>query len=125
MKTQIRTGVFETNSSSTHSLTLYDKQSWEAFKEGKMMMQYQDELISMTNEQLKETEGFKQYLEDNYPEHNDPEAFTEDDMDDALYEYKREECFYDWDDYTEEYEVLTEEIPDSNYVAVSIFAENY
>lgn len=29
------------------------------------------------------------------------------------------------DDYTEEYEVLTEEIPDSNYVAVSIFAENY
>lgn len=121
MKIQIRKSVFETNSSSTHSLSLYDKQSWEAFKKGKMMIQYNDEFISMTDEQLKETEDFKQYLEDNYPEHNNPETFTEDDMNDAVYMYKKDEGLYDWDIYTEEYEVLEEEVPGSNYVAVSIY----
>ena len=34
MKLQIRTGLFETNSSSTHSLTMCMKDEWEAFKRG-------------------------------------------------------------------------------------------
>ena len=34
MKLQIRTGLFETNSSSTHSLTMCMKEDWEAFKRG-------------------------------------------------------------------------------------------
>ena len=34
MKLQVRTGLFETNSSSTHSLTMCMKEDWEAFKNG-------------------------------------------------------------------------------------------
>ena len=34
MRLQVRTGLFETNSSSTHSLTMCMKEDWEAFKRG-------------------------------------------------------------------------------------------
>ena len=39
MKIQIREGVFETNSSSTHSLALFNGSDWQAFKEGKMVIE--------------------------------------------------------------------------------------
>lgn len=125
MKTQIRKSVFETNSSSTHSLTLYTKSEWEAFKKGERVMQYEDEMRTTTKAQIKESEEFKEYLDENYPEHNNPQVFTEDDMHDALCEYMAEECLYDWDTYSENYEVLEEKIPDSEYVAVSVFQEEY
>lgn len=34
MKVQIRKSVFETNSSSVHTLTIFDKDEWEEFKQG-------------------------------------------------------------------------------------------
>ena len=37
MKTQIRQGVFETNSSSVHSITICSKNEWDAFEKGEMM----------------------------------------------------------------------------------------
>lgn len=125
MKTQIRKSVFETNSSSTHSLTLYTKSEWEAFKKGERVMQYDDEMRTTTKAQIKESAEFKEYLDENYPEHSNPQVFTEDDMQDALYEYMAEECLYDWGTYSENYEVLEEEVPDSDYVAVSIFQDEY
>lgn len=125
MKTQIRKSVFETNSSSTHSLTLYTKSEWEAFKKGERVMQYDDEMRTTTKAQIKESAEFKEYLDENYPEHSNPQVFTEDDMQDALYEYMAEECLYDWGTYSENYEVLEEEVPDSDYVAVSIFHDEY
>lgn len=36
MKKQIRLGVFETNSSSTHSITICSEEEWEGFKDGKL-----------------------------------------------------------------------------------------
>jgi len=38
MKVQIRQGVFETNSSSTHSLAIYNKNEWEEFKNGDLLI---------------------------------------------------------------------------------------
>ena len=125
MKTQIRKSVFETNSSSTHSLTLYTKSEWEAFKKGERVMQYDDEMLTTTKAQIKKSAEFREYLDENYPEHSNPQAFTEDDMQDALYEYMEEEGIRDWDSYSENYEVLEEEVPDSDYVAVSVFQDEY
>ena len=50
MKIQIRRGVFETNSSSTHSLVMFKGSDWELFKEGKMLMSgppYFDKLVKV------------------------------------------------------------------------------
>ena len=125
MKTQIRKSVFETNSSSVHSLTIYPKSKWKEFKNGKRLIKYDDEMLEKNIDEIKESAEFKEYLDENYPEHNNPQVFTEDDMHDALYEFMEEECLYDWGTYSENYEVLEEEVPDSDYVAVSIFQENY
>jgi len=38
MKKQIRYGVFETNSSSVHSLTIVSKEEFERFKNGEMVL---------------------------------------------------------------------------------------
>lgn len=40
MKKQTRVGVFETNSSSTHSLTICTEDDFERFKDGKFMSRY-------------------------------------------------------------------------------------
>ena len=46
MKLQVRTGLFETNSSSTHSLTMCMKEDWEAFKNGdKYYDRWEDKLV--------------------------------------------------------------------------------
>lgn len=37
-KTSIRRGVFETNSSSTHSITICKKEDYDAWREGKILM---------------------------------------------------------------------------------------
>ena len=37
MKQQIRKGVFETNSSSTHSITITEKETYEAWKKNKVL----------------------------------------------------------------------------------------
>jgi len=39
MKIQVRAGVFETNSSSTHSLSVYENSDWEKFKKGEMVIE--------------------------------------------------------------------------------------
>ena len=50
MKLQVRTGLFETNSSSTHSLTMCMKEDWEAFKNGdKIYDKWDEKLIDLDN----------------------------------------------------------------------------
>lgn len=45
---QIRQGLFETNSSSVHSLTILPKEDYEAWKEGKFLFhKYEEELYSV------------------------------------------------------------------------------
>lgn len=53
MKLQIRTGLFETNSSSTHSLTMCTKDDYEAFKRGDKLYDYWDgRLVDANNLEL-------------------------------------------------------------------------
>jgi uncharacterized beta-barrel protein YwiB (DUF1934 family) len=46
MKIQVRQGVFETNSSSTHSLCIVDKSDYDKWKKGELYLQDSDEFIT-------------------------------------------------------------------------------
>lgn len=125
MKKQIRRGVFETNSSATHSLTLYKKEEWEKIKNGegvidKSWFPGKKEKFK-TKEDVKNSKEFKQFLKNEYDEET-VESWDNVEMDEAVLEFMHKERIYDYETYTEEYEVLTEEVPDSDYVAVSIFS---
>ena len=124
MKVQLRKGVFETNSSSTHSLTLYNKDEWEGFKNGENVI---DESwhsdyspVYKTREDVKTSNAFKEWLDENYADVVN--AFDEERFNEVLEEFMYDECIYDYDTYSEKYEVLEKEVPGSEYVAVSIFS---
>ena len=116
MKKQIRVGVFETNSSATHSLTVYKKDEWENFKNGLLVLDDYDRLQDKSSylEQLRNSDEYKEWLES----HGDD---TDELLDEYFDEYCDENYIRSYDSYTNQYEVLEEEIPDSNYVAVSIY----
>lgn len=124
MKVQVRRGVFETNSSATHSLTLYEKSEWEKFKNGKGLIDgswHSDKSPKyQTKDDIRNSKQFQSWLKDNYAE-EDLKQMNKDELDEALTEFMDEECIWDYDSYTEYYEVLEEEVPNSNHVAVSIY----
>jgi len=63
MKRQIRRGVFETNSSSTHSITMCSKEEYERWEKGELLLSYwRDEFVEATDEN-KEDEDNKTYDE--------------------------------------------------------------
>lgn len=80
MKRQIRRNVFETNSSSTHSLTMCSEKEFESWKNGDLLFDYWDEI---------------------FVEKND---LTDEQKNDAKenYEYKKIDFWKDWNDLTEE-----------------------
>lgn len=80
MKRQVRRGVFETNSSSTHSLTMCSKQQFEDWKNGKLLYDsWKDKFIEVN-------------------------VFTEQDKEDAKndYEYKKSAFWKNWEQLTDE-----------------------
>lgn len=80
MKRQIRRGVFETNSSSTHSLTMCDEETFEKWKSGDLMFdKYAEEFIDSVSELSDEQKNAaKEY-----------------------YEYSMEKYWKQWDDLTD------------------------
>lgn len=57
MKKSIRFGVFETNSSSTHSLTMCSKEDYQKWENGELIYdRYAEKLIPITDEIKKEIE---------------------------------------------------------------------
>lgn len=124
MKVQVRSGVFETNSSATHSLTLYEKSEWEKFKNGEGLIDeswHSDKSPEyQTKDDIRNSKQFQSWLKNNYAE-EDLKQMNKDELDEVLTEFMDEECIWDYDSYTEYYEVLEEEVPNSNYVAVSIY----
>ena len=65
MKIQIRSSLFETNSSSIHSLTMCSDSDYEKWKSGEYVFDYyNDKLIPLTDEIKKEVEDEddKRYL---------------------------------------------------------------
>ena len=69
MKRQIRRGVFETNSSSTHSLTMCSEEEFEAWKRGEVLFQKygKENFISAT----KLSEHDKKMAQEDYEENKD------------------------------------------------------
>ncbi|HHU55752.1 MAG TPA: hypothetical protein GXZ48_03565 [Acholeplasmataceae bacterium] len=84
---QIRIGVFETNSSSTHSITMCSKEDYDNWKKGKVL-KCGDDFITREEaiEELKKDEYFNKY--------NPNFDFTdEESIDEALKDY--EYCTYE------------------------------
>lgn len=104
MKVQIRQGVFETNSSSTHSLAVYSKLDWNAFNSGKLIMEGRlGNLVSIEE------------MRKRFEKHH--KGASEDDFHDWL----NDEYTFDNDSLNEEYEILEQDVPNSDFVAVSLW----
>lgn len=71
---QIRKGVFETNSSSTHSITICSSKDYEAWQNGELYWaRYSDRLVS--KEEFEEK--FKKWMNERYPDVDDETLETE------------------------------------------------
>lgn len=71
MKRQIRRGVFETNSSSTHSLTMCDEETFKKWKSGDLMFdKYAEEFIDsvpeLSDEQKNAAKEYYEYSMEKY-----------------------------------------------------------
>ena len=70
MKRQIRRNVFETNSSSTHSLTMCSEKEFDDWKAGKVLFdEYKEQFVSakcMTDEQKRDAEREYQDTKDEF-----------------------------------------------------------
>ena len=76
MKRQIRRGVFETNSSSTHSLTIVSQEDYYKWKKGEMLIhKWDDDLISKEDIAEDKLNYYKTY--DEYWEDSDLETFEQ------------------------------------------------
>jgi len=77
---KIRRGIFETNSSSTHSISIVAKEDFEAWKNGEMILdRWSDKLIKTEDkDKVKyedELQTYEGYMEDDYLEYFE-ERFT-------------------------------------------------
>lgn len=67
MKRQIRRGVFETNSSSTHSLTMCSKEEYDKWVRGELVYDRYDEKLVKINNEFTESDKVEaeKYYEEN------------------------------------------------------------
>ena len=61
MKVQIRQGVFETNSSSVHSLTMVSGEEFTAWKEGKLLFNRDEDEFVPFSEELADEEDYQTF----------------------------------------------------------------
>lgn len=113
MKRQIRRGVFETNSSSVHSLTMCSSEEYKAFEKGEMYIErWGDTLFTKEElvEHLKTVTDWKT-KEPLYPgvDWSNDEEFTR-----AMKEQEYVTCEEYWDIVSEEYETFEEKYTDKN-----------
>lgn len=90
MKRQVRRGVFETNSSSTHSLTMCSEEEYNQWKRGELMIDvYNDVLvkvrIEMTDKDKEEAEKYYNRSKTKY--WKDWNQLTEEEIDEWYYNY--------------------------------------
>ena len=72
MKKQIRYGVFESNSSSTHTLTIVTEAEFDAWKKGKMFYDSWDDKLVKSKDECKypedNCETYDEWCDDDYLE---------------------------------------------------------
>lgn len=92
MKRVIRRGVFETNSSSTHSITITQKEEYEKWEQGKLLLA--DGNFITKEEAIKELKGDKWFIQRNPNfDFNDKEA-----LNNILRDYEYQTCDQYFDD---------------------------
>lgn len=106
MKRQIRRGVFETNSSSTHSLTMCTKAEYDKWRNGEVLLYKGGGWRFPNNNEPKKNSFYTKeevinFLKNSkYPPDND---FDWDD-EESVEDYLREEEFYSFDNFGYDYE---------------------
>lgn len=112
----VRKGVFETNSSSTHSLTMCTESDYDKWKKGELLFhRWKDEFITIDEYKKIYEEEKKKYFE-KYPNE------TEEDFENYYNDDK--ECYsFDeyWDYFEYEYETFKEDYVTSNGEKVIAF----
>ena len=103
MKTQIRRGVFETNSSSVHTLAITTTTDWDRFKKGELLMKGYPDDISFVNANYVDKE----------------QVFTYDKYDDGEYYYDYEYMTYDTFNYLDDAEIIFKKL--DNVLAISVY----
>jgi hypothetical protein len=71
MLRSIRRGVFETNSSSTHSITIVSKKDYDAWERGEMLLDRRSEELVKKGEKVKypdELQTYEDYFNEEYLE---------------------------------------------------------
>lgn len=66
MLRQIRRGVFETNSSSVHSLTIASKEEFDKFKAGELRKVWRGGLVDSSSNDFEDGESFEDFGGDEY-----------------------------------------------------------
>lgn len=95
---QIRYGVFETNSSSTHSLTICMKSDYEQWKNGKV---YLNKFWLSTTSKYKDKkfitkdEAIDILINNPYRDYSDYSKLNKDELEESF----REDCIYTFDNY--------------------------
>ena len=103
MKTQIRRGVFETNSSSVHTLAITTTTDWDRFEKGELLMKGYPYDISFVNANSVDKE----------------QVFTYDKYDDGEYYYDYEYMTYDTFNYLDDAEIIFKKL--DNVLAISVY----
>lgn len=103
MKTQIRRGVFETNSSSVHTLAITTSTDWDRFEKGELLMKGYPYDISFVDANSVDKE----------------QVFTTDKYDDDEYYYDYTYMTYDAFNYLDDAEILFKEL--DNVLAISVY----
>ena len=111
MKVQVRQGVFETNSSSTHSLSIISKEQFDLLEKGEVYING-DRLEIYTKEEV--DRRWEEYQkEDHY--YHDREEFRKKYLYALTMDEFRETCDENY------YETLWKTSPDKNWVAISLW----
>ena len=103
MKTQIRRGVFETNSSSVHTLSITTTTDWDRFKKGELLMKDYPYDISFVDANSVDEE----------------KVFTPNKYDDGEYYFNYEYMTYDAFNYLDDAEIIFKEL--DNVLAISVY----
>lgn len=103
MKTQIRRGVFETNSSSVHTLAITTSTDWDRFEKGELLMKGYPYDISFVDANSVDKE----------------QVFTTDKYDDGEYYFNYKYMTYDAFNYLDDAEILFKEL--DNVLAISVY----
>lgn len=113
MKVQIRQGIFETNSSSTHSLSIISKEQSDLFDKGELYIDGYNLEIYTKEEVDRQWEDYQK----EYHDYKDKEEFRKKFLDaltmDEFEEFCEDNC----------YETLWETSPDNKWVAVSLWGD--